>query len=332
MSLTAISIFNLELSSKETSEHLTLKKSCNPIIMRIEVQTINSRVYDPTIGQFLSPDNYVQLPDASLGFNRYSYALNNPLVFTDPSGELFGLVKWTFIKEGAKALVKTAESWGRELFLEGGLDVTSRKHRRQAWADMDPTADTYSGRAWSDFDPTKPGTQTNNALRIEAGLFMHTPGWETPQSVMGNVSAHARNITGNVTNVEVGLNYVLVNNRDADRWGFTLGTYINSGGIVEDYKHDPLFIHEFGHTVQSKILGPSYFFKVGVPSAMSAFFDYDTQIEHNHDRTWFEINANQFGQIFYEPDYTISASGTNDYPTNFSEIDWWFLLFNPYIF
>ena len=32
----------------------------------------------------LSPDNYVQLPDLSQSFNRYSYCLNNPLKYTDP--------------------------------------------------------------------------------------------------------------------------------------------------------------------------------------------------------------------------------------------------------
>jgi hypothetical protein len=35
----------------------------------------------------LAPDNYVQTPDFSQNFNRYSYALNNPLMFADPSGE-----------------------------------------------------------------------------------------------------------------------------------------------------------------------------------------------------------------------------------------------------
>jgi hypothetical protein len=34
----------------------------------------------------LSPDPYVQMPDFSQNFNRYSYCLNNPLRYTDPSG------------------------------------------------------------------------------------------------------------------------------------------------------------------------------------------------------------------------------------------------------
>ena len=47
---------------------------------------MNGRVYDPVIARFLSPDNYVQSPTNSQGFNRYSYCLNNPLVYTDPDG------------------------------------------------------------------------------------------------------------------------------------------------------------------------------------------------------------------------------------------------------
>ncbi len=52
---------------------------------------MNGRIYDPVLGSFLSPDNYVQMPDNSQNFNRYSYCLNNPLKYTDPSGNLFGL-------------------------------------------------------------------------------------------------------------------------------------------------------------------------------------------------------------------------------------------------
>ena len=49
----------------------------------------NGRLYDPLLGRFLSPDNYVQQPDNSQNFNRYSYCLNNPLKYNDPSGEFF---------------------------------------------------------------------------------------------------------------------------------------------------------------------------------------------------------------------------------------------------
>ena len=52
---------------------------------------MNGRLYDPVLGRFFSPDNYVQLPDNSQSFNRYSYCLNNPLKYTDPSGNLFGI-------------------------------------------------------------------------------------------------------------------------------------------------------------------------------------------------------------------------------------------------
>ena len=52
---------------------------------------MNGRLYDPVLGRFFSPDNYLQMPDISQNFNRYSYCLNNPLKYTDPSGNLFGI-------------------------------------------------------------------------------------------------------------------------------------------------------------------------------------------------------------------------------------------------
>ena len=57
---------------------------------------MNGRLYDPVLGRFLSPDNYVQLPDFSQSFNRYSYCLNNPLKYTDPDGEIAWFVVAAF--------------------------------------------------------------------------------------------------------------------------------------------------------------------------------------------------------------------------------------------
>lgn len=50
---------------------------------------MNGRLYDPVTSSMLSPDNYIQLPEFSQNFNRYSYCINNPLAFTDPDGNTF---------------------------------------------------------------------------------------------------------------------------------------------------------------------------------------------------------------------------------------------------
>ncbi|MDD3744534.1 MAG: hypothetical protein PHX54_12995 [Lentimicrobiaceae bacterium] len=53
---------------------------------------MNGRVYDPFLARFLSPDPFVQAPEYSQNYNRYSYAWNNPLKYTDPSGEFIHLI------------------------------------------------------------------------------------------------------------------------------------------------------------------------------------------------------------------------------------------------
>lgn len=61
------------------------------MIPELALINMNGRFYDPLLARFLSPDNYVQEPDNSQNFNRFSYCLNNPLKYTDPSGEFFGI-------------------------------------------------------------------------------------------------------------------------------------------------------------------------------------------------------------------------------------------------
>jgi RHS repeat-associated protein len=47
---------------------------------------MKGRMYDPQLGRFLSPDPLVGNPSNGQAYNRYSYALNNPLRYTDPTG------------------------------------------------------------------------------------------------------------------------------------------------------------------------------------------------------------------------------------------------------
>jgi RHS repeat-associated protein len=48
----------------------------------------NARLYDPTLGKFLSPDGVVAFPYDMQQLNRYSYVDNNPLSDTDPTGNI----------------------------------------------------------------------------------------------------------------------------------------------------------------------------------------------------------------------------------------------------
>ena len=50
---------------------------------------MNGRLYDPLLGRFLSPDLIVANPADGQQWNLYSYAMNSPLSYVDPSGLTF---------------------------------------------------------------------------------------------------------------------------------------------------------------------------------------------------------------------------------------------------
>lgn len=49
---------------------------------------MNARLYDPLLHRFLQVDNYIQDPTRTQNYNQYGYVLNNPLLYTDPSGNV----------------------------------------------------------------------------------------------------------------------------------------------------------------------------------------------------------------------------------------------------
>ena len=70
---------------------------------------MNGRMYDANLGRFLSPDNNIQEPFNTQNFNRYGYALNNPLMYTDQDGEFFftllAFIGASIIKNGISNVV-----------------------------------------------------------------------------------------------------------------------------------------------------------------------------------------------------------------------------------
>ncbi len=71
----------------------------------LDVIHMNGRIYDSKLGRFLQADPIIQEPNNGQNFNRYSYVLNNPLSYTDPSG-------FSFFKNFLKRLPFTVISIG----------------------------------------------------------------------------------------------------------------------------------------------------------------------------------------------------------------------------
>ena len=98
------------------------------------------------------------------------------------------------------------------------------------------------------------------------------------------------------------------------RDGITLGNYINinlngkiTGNFADFVINDPLYMHEYGHTIDSRIFGPSYLFAVGVPSIFSA--NNNTAIDippfDTHGSYWTEVRANQNAKRYFSRYYGV---------------------------
>ena len=109
---------------------------------------MKGRVYDPAIGRFLSPDPHVQAPDRTQSHNRYSYVMNNPMKYTDPSGFFFKkafkslfrgirkLFKKRIFRFAVAAVVSyVAGSWAYAKYLgKWGATAAAATAKAPAWA------------------------------------------------------------------------------------------------------------------------------------------------------------------------------------------------------
>ena len=248
----------------------------------------NARLYDPLLGRFLSPDPYVQDPGFTQNYNRYSYCLNNPLKYTDESGEIIGTIL-------------TAVLGFPIAFAYGGLlaPIVSlfdlklgNKMTNDAWS-------IYSQKvsnAWKiDMAPFQTDENLSTGEQIWSVVSRFT--WELPQTLLGNTISHIKNLTGDVS-VEYYNGATLVNSTSSGNGGgMTLGSYIQGVNLVADPLKRPIFAHEYGHTLQSKILGPLFIPLIAPPS----FIGSGTQQVglHDHHNEWYEVWANNLSVNYF---------------------------------
>lgn len=153
---------------------------------------------------------------------------------------------------------------------------------------------------------------------------------ELPQTFIGRYYSQYRNTVGNVDKVRYfdGTTYV-INGSSAKKDGVTLGGYININ-IKERYSRtkyepkgdgrldptvDPLFMHEYGHYLQSQESGWNYLIKYGLPSISSAskskYLSHITDKEGNtysrstHNIKWFETDANSRAADYFKEHYGV---------------------------
>ena len=276
---------------------------------------MNARLYDPLLGRFLSPDPYVQAPDFTQNFNRYSYALNNPLRYTDVTGEFLGTIITTLIRLPI-AIVK-----GVIIPYFVSFNDSSK-------------AGKMVDNAWKEF-----GQRVANAAKIDAGLFAWDKHrtiagnlfsyvsrftWESKQTVLGNFVSHFRNNFWR-TNIEYyhGATLVNRNGHRNNRWGMTLGSYINGYNLEADPQKDRVFAHEYGHTKQSMVLGPLYLSIVGAPSIVGSISD-DIGLSDHH-REWYEVWSNQMSYNYFDRhnETAITSNWSTNNPRK-QHIDWFF--------
>ena len=190
---------------------------------------MNARLYDPVVGRFLSPDPYVQSPDFSQNFNRYSYCLNNPLKYSDPSGEIFA----TLFGAVSDFLVNTFVKVWTQGF--------------NAWGDADNWHSTKMG--W-EIDKGLFRTDPNKSPLGQAWELISRCTWQANQTTVGYWFATIANTFGQVNNVTHNYGVTAVD-WGGDAGAMTLGNYsMGSKGYRADWK-DHLFVHEYFSTPQS---------------------------------------------------------------------------------
>ena len=327
---------------------------------------MNARLYDPLVCRFLAPDPFVQAPDFTQNFNRYSYCLNNPVKYSDESGEFVlttmliigGLTAAVF---GAANLASHAirkddlghGNWAKYFFsgalagfvvgslgyvgLSGavalsnmsgflgflgkasiystatitGLSVFSTQISiiggaiSHGWSGVANAGKIILGSFYLDENKSFFG-------QVWEGVSRHT--WEFPQQATGYTVSSIRNCLAD--RVDYWGGSVFITNHTDNSKGVTLGNFININNeedpaIMSSYasfdaymlSHQPVvddyYIHEYGHSVQSKIWGPLYLPIPGLFSFGSAI----TNTYSQHNQYWTEVWANTYSKQYLNTYY-----------------------------
>ena len=212
--------------------------------------------------------------------------MNNPLKYNDPNGEfIFGI--FNFVKD---LFVNTFIKWTWKNGFKGFFDSSN----------------------WR---------STINAFKLDIGLFkggfwdvVSRLTWQLPQTLLGYTLNQTLNNIYLVNDVNYFDGAVVLDSK-IKTGGLTLSNYIlGPPGFKPDFR-DHLFVHEYGHYLQSKKLGPAYLFVVGKPSILSSFLTSD----EGHSYRWYETHASKLAANYFDKKFGAGTSAYKDQLQQFND-------------
>jgi RHS repeat-associated protein len=183
---------------------------------------MNARYYLPEVGRFISPDTLVPDPGNPQSHNRYSYVLNSPVNYTDPSGHReIGADENDLLPNQPPPTISEQLSQGYNVY---GIIFTA--DQGEAWTNQQIAA-VLRGVAAVD-----------RQLRLAGGWSGYMPG-AAFQRVYGSVTCHR-------------------SSKDRDYGGETFGRTIEFYDKAFTVALSPQFrnsvVHEMGHAFNAAIV------------------------------------------------------------------------------
>jgi len=269
-----------------------------------------ARYYDADISVWLSVD---PMAYERSWVSPYNYCQWKPLVLVDPTGALDG---WYEDENGNAIFNKEINS--QQDLIDNGIQGTY----------VGQTASIYCQRTNSALMGDANGNLTettlshsvirgssksfwNYASEVMGGLFKSDPNkrllgkawqitsrftWELPQTLTGIATAFLFSHKNNKVSQHKGITFI--ESPSFPGGGVSLGNYIFTGQSPEQ----SLLEHEYGHTKQSRVLGPLYLPLVGLPSVLWAtLYSKSSAVRKRFDYDDFPIerNATNLGKKHY---------------------------------
>lgn len=220
---------------------------------------MNGRMYDPLNGRMLSADNYVQGGLGTQGYNRYSYAGNNPLKFTDPSGEIV----WAPIIIGA---VLGAYSGG---VMSNGGDFNPAKwdyNSSTTWKYMLGGAVVGGLSGAAGYAAATSGLPGANTAAIAVGSFSNSFGMHLVSGGRLPVSISAGLASYNISSGELGF-LGAAGNSTMENIGYGLGALANVSDVLSGMHPAKVQLN----TEKSDAIGHSSLTRVGESDPSRSF-------------------------------------------------------------